>query len=537
MARAREQAVVDGVFLAPVASEGGVAHHVPAVLGVERALRRRLAAVREEVVLEEEALHRARGVADAAAAVEDAAADRAADRDVEERRHDPRVVRLLGLVGRERDAQERGALRDRHGAVLVDRLGAQEVLLRVVPAARELPRLAADALVAEVGGDLQPADGERGVLEFPETARAAALLGFVQGAVHRAQPALLPAAEAVVEPVELVVLAAAHPVAGAIAGDVLHGHVLDGAEDRVAVDVEAHRPLRVVRRMLVVVLVVVALDRAVHEVRVADVLDRHDDRMAPRERVLLERRAVEIERHAARQLHLAERAHAVGPGREHDLAEARGGLVVEKLLETLGRRDRGLLDRVRVVALVEDDARLLERADDRLAVLRRDEDGVARRALARRRRVRLDITVERLEQETRRLVALRPLGRVGDLDEDPAPEVAVVADAVFREVLLRDAERLRRGNLEERRLDDAELVPHAVRLDAVAEIDRPDADVVVAGGEFSEVERAVAGRHLALLLFARLAVGPDPLAADREAERVVEEADLRVVPVRHVKRD
>ena len=63
-----------------------IALYVPAVLGVERALRRRFPRMREEVALEKKVLHRARRVPDAPAAVERAVFHIAVVRNVEKRR-------------------------------------------------------------------------------------------------------------------------------------------------------------------------------------------------------------------------------------------------------------------------------------------------------------------------------------------------------------------------------------------------------------------------------------------------------------------
>ena len=351
MPRASKKAAVERVVLAPVAAECHVLHHVPAVLRVERAFRGGFAAVREEVVLEEHVLHRARGVADAAAAVERAVFDGAVLGDEEACQ---REIVLPGGLRRHvdlREAEEHRVFRPRHDAILPQRLAAEEVLVLVVPARRELPLARADALVAEVGRDLQPVGLGR---ELDEIRRESPFLRRIDSPVLYVQSARQVASRAFQEG-HLLVVELAHAVPAAIARDVLDRHVLDGAVERLAADAETRRPLGIRRRILVVVLVVVALKRAVHEMGVVDVRERDHERPSSRKGVLLQCRAVEVERHAVGDLDLAERADAIGSGKEHDFAESRRRLVVKKLLEAFGRRDRRLLDGVRVVALVVDD--------------------------------------------------------------------------------------------------------------------------------------------------------------------------------------
>ena len=81
VAAAGKKRIVYHVAAAPVGDECGILHHIPAVFGVECALRRRLAAAGEEVALEEEVPHRACGIAYAAGAIECAVLDRAVPRD------------------------------------------------------------------------------------------------------------------------------------------------------------------------------------------------------------------------------------------------------------------------------------------------------------------------------------------------------------------------------------------------------------------------------------------------------------------------
>ena len=73
-------------------------------------------------------------------------------------------------------------------------------------------------------------------------------------------------------------------------------------------------------------------------------------------------------------------------------------------------------------------------------------------------------------------------------------------------------------------------MPDAVRFNALG-VDSPHAELVLALGEWVELERAVAGRHVLQRLLAHLSVGAEALELDREPERLVSKADFRVVVV------
>ena len=387
--------------------------------------------LREEIALEKEVLHRTRGISDAPAAVERAVSDRAVVRNVKERHRQARFPRLLAVRCDDRNAQKRRTFGNRHGTILEDRLGGEKLFPGVVPAPRHLPRAAADSLVAEVGRDLQPSRLAR-LLDLDVVARVAPLFGRVHRAVFWIKSAnrrILAPRNAGVEPVQAAVHPS-HAVSGAIARDIPNRHVLHRAVRRVPLDVETHRPLGVVSRVLVVVLVVVALQRAVHEVRVIDVREVHDDRMAAGERVLLQHRAVQVERQGIGQRDFSECADTISPRKQDNLAEARRRLVVQQFLKSFRRRDRRLLHGVRVVASVIDDLRHPPRPNDRLAVARGDVDGIARGALPCLGRVLRRIFSKRLLRQSEDLVSLRLLWRLGEVDENLPPEIAVVSDAI-----------------------------------------------------------------------------------------------------------
>ena len=269
--------------------------------------------------------------------------------------------------------------------------------------------------------------------------------------------------------------------------------------------------------MRVVVLPVVALERAVDEVRVRRAQDPDEARPVAREAVLLQDRPAEVECEAARDRERLRVGDPIGPGQEHDLAEARRGLFVEELLKAFGGPDGVRLDGGLVVARVVDDLRLLERLPRLLPGLRveREGDDVARRV---------------------RALLLHDRGLPVRADEDDALAVAVVSDAVRREVCLGHPVDLVRGDREILGVAHAEIVDDAVRL-APLRVLRPDAHLVVARGEPAEVELGVAARKVLEREDRRLAVDGTVLEKGGEAVRIVEEADLRGVEVRHEEAD
>ena len=177
-------------------------------------------------------------------------------------------------------------------------------------------------------------------------------------------------------------------------------------------------------------LIVVTLQRAVYEVRVIYVLKGHDDRMAASERVLLQRSTVQVKRHGVRQHDFPKCADTIGPRKQDNLAEARRRLVVQQFLKTFRRRNRRLLHGVRVVASVIDDLRHPPRPNDRLAVARGNIYRVTRRAFPRGRWILRRIFFKRLLRQSEYLVPLRLLWRLGEVDENLPPEIAVVSDAI-----------------------------------------------------------------------------------------------------------
>ena len=518
MARAREDRVVAGVVAEDVPQEVDVLHLVPAVLRVERAARRALAGRREEVPLEEHVLHRGRRVADAPAALERAVLHRAVDGQPEGRGREAGLVRRLRALVLDRHAEERRALRDPHLAVLPRRLGREEPLLRVVPRDRHLPGARGAALVAEELRDLQAAAALlENRLEVLVVRREAVFVRRVDLARPRVEPARRERGEPLEEEREPALVVLGDAVLAAVARDLGDLHALDGAVPRVAGQEEARRPLGVVRRARVVVLPVVALQGAADEMRVRRAREAHQRRARAREAVLLEDGLAEVERQAARHLDGVRPGEAVRPRQHHEPAEARCRLLVDEILEPQCRLHGVRLDRRLVVPFVVDDLRLLEGLPGQLAGLgiQRHRDDVARHVLAlllhdRRRAVRRHV-------------------------DDPL-EVAVVADAVGREVRLGHPVDLVRGNLEVGGIHHAEVVDDAVRL-APLRVDRPDAQLVLARGELAEVELGVAARKVRERQRLRRAALRTVLEKRREAVRVVEEADLRGLEVRHEEAD
>ena len=316
-----------------------------------------------------------------------------------------------------------------------------------------------------------------------------------------------------------------------IAGDVADREVFEAAVAAVAHQLDAENPFRLVGRVGVVVLVVVALDRAVDEVRVGPVADLDDDAAATGELVHLERGAVEVEREAVGQREAPRGAQAVEPRQEHDPAHAARRGVVEKPLEPLGRPHGVGLDPCPVVGRAIDHARAAAGALCDLAVLRRGQDQVA---VGRdgRRPLRLVETPGDVVRQRRVLEILE----VADLDGDQRAAGAVVADAVRPQVVRRHAVDLLPGNRQVGGCADEEFVPDHVGGAAlrVAALDR---ELVVAGGERAEGDRVVAGGQRAGRAGGPVRSVRREAHLDVEAEGVVAVPDEAVVPVGHEESD
>ena len=98
---------------------------------------------------------------------------------------------------------------------------------------------------------------------------------------------------------------AVHPqaVAGAVTGDVANDDVADRAVAAVADHADAEHAFGRILRVLVVMLVEVTVQDSVDEVRVVDVPEPDEMSLVPREAVLLQRRAVQVEREAVGHLY------------------------------------------------------------------------------------------------------------------------------------------------------------------------------------------------------------------------------------------
>ena len=518
VSRAGKDRIVARIVAEDVLQEVHVLHLVPAVLGVEGAARRALARKREEVPLEQHVLHGGGRIPDAAAVLEAAVPHHAVDGDAEGRQRKRRSRCGLRAFVLYRNPEERRPVGDPHLAVLPGRFGRNELFRRVVPGDGHLPGARHAPLVAEVLRDLEPAQAlPEDFVERLEVRRKAELVRRVDIARPRVKAARRELRESLEEKRQSALRVGADSVLTAVARYVDDLHALDRAVPRVAADLKAGGPLRVVRRVRVVVRPVVALERPADEMRVDRARKAHQHRTRPRETVLLQRRLAEVKRHAARDKHGIGPCDPVGARQHHEPAEARRGLFVQELLEPFRRRNGRRLGGGLVVARVVDDLRLLPRLPGKPPRLRikRHRHGVARRP---------------------RALLLHDLRSAVRLEIDDLLDVAVVADAVLREVRFRHPVDLVRGNREIRGGYDAEVVDDAVRL-APLRVPCPDAHLVLADAKSAEVERGVA----ALQILERKDLGRSAfqpiLEEGGEPVRIVEEADLRGVEVRHEETD
>ena len=453
-----------------VAVQVDVLHQVPAVLGVERAHRLGVAAMVERVAAEEEVLHAARRIADAAVveelAVHDAAVLRRAHPVGDEllpfaSRHVRDARRLHGDAGLCR------ASRHAHRPVLETRLGGDQLVAGAVEADRHPPATAGEALVTEVLRDLQVCRIRRQVDEVGRDPTLHLGVGLAGMPIQHAGLAPADAAKPVGHSALAVVRKA---VAAAVAGDVAYRHVLNARILALADDLDAHRPFRVVRRMLVVVLEVIAFDDAVDEMRVIRALELDHRRMVAREAVLLEDSSVQVEREVVRQGEERRRAQAVSAGQQHELAVAGGGKVRHELIEPLHVVQRLRLDRRLVIAgIVGDLARLVGSRDGNVLSTRPELDRVAR---------------------------LRGIGRAGRLAvRHPPFAPVVIRKSVACKVRLGHRVNGLFGDGQVGGVPHPEQMPDTVRL-ASLHVLAPDAEGVVASRQASERDAAVAGRHV-----------------------------------------
>lgn len=164
---------------------------------------------------------------------------------------------------------------------------------------------------------------------------------------------------------------------GTVADDVPDGQVFERGVAAVPFHPDARDPLGGVRRTGVVVLVVVALDDAVHEMRVVGALEDDHQAGSPREAVQLQRGAVEVDREVGRDGDRVRVGHAEdGALGQHEAGDATGGRFVDEFLEPGGVRKRLGGDGGLVVVLAVDDRRTLPAVDDGLAFELGTEDDV-----------------------------------------------------------------------------------------------------------------------------------------------------------------
>ena len=178
------------------------------------------------------------------------------------------------------------------------------------------------ALIAEVLRDLQamPALFED-FCEILEIRRETMLVRSIERSRFGVETARSELRQRLEEEREPPLGVAADAVLPAVARYVDDLHALYGGIPGIAAELEPRGPLGVVGRPCVVVLPVVALESAAHEMRVDYARKAHYGGLRARESVLLQRRRPKVERHVARDKHGIGPGDPVGARQHHELAK------------------------------------------------------------------------------------------------------------------------------------------------------------------------------------------------------------------------